>query len=240
MAELAKTSLNSDANLKAYYKLENANDSTATAYNLTNYGTTPFNSAKYSNGADFGTANSSRYLSIGNALGIDGGAISISCWVKIATQISAGHSFYTFVEQDSNNTKTQYYLAYQYNSGTPRLIYNRGRLNVSSAQLFYNVTLTPGTWYHLVLTYNGTTLKSYFNGSEVNVGGTAASGNGTGTWTDTFIVGKDYTANSGSDYFYGGMLDDIAVFNRALTAAEVTTLYTDPPAAGGGFLLNFV
>jgi hypothetical protein len=49
-------------NLRAYYKLENLNDSSGRGFNLTNNNSVAFSPAKYANGADFGTSGTNKGL----------------------------------------------------------------------------------------------------------------------------------------------------------------------------------
>lgn len=231
MAQLADTSLFNDANLVAYYKLEDVNDSKA-SFHLTNNGTTPFNSGKYGNGANGGTSNTTKYLSISNNLGIDGGNCSISAWININEAIGAGsgggNGEFTFVKQQSAGTDTAYFLTYEYNSGTPRLAFRRFRQGIAGDQATYTITLTVGLWYHLVLTYDTTNMRGYVN-NVLQAGPTAMSGVGTGA-TDQFSILADANSPSGQA---GAIVDDVAVFNKVLTVAEIDTLYNE--TISGGF-----
>lgn len=75
----------------------------------------------------------------------------------------------------------------------------------------------PGTtWTHLALTYDGTTLRLYVDGTET------ASTTHTGT-----IVTSSNPLRLGGNTIWGehldGRLDDVRIYNRALTPAEITT-----------------
>ncbi|TAM87876.1 hypothetical protein EPN42_10395, partial [bacterium] len=81
--------------------------------------------------------------------------------------------------------------------------------------------LQANTTYHVVATYDGTTMKIYLNGSAV------ASGTRTGT-----IVGYDSTHGLAigddaglSDPGYAGTVDEVAIYNRALSASDVLAHY---------------
>lgn len=82
-------------------------------------------------------------------------------------------------------------------------------------------------WYHFAATYNGTTLIMYING--VNVGSTSASGTISYTVSNPLCIGSepDNTVCNTGEY-WDGRLDDIRVYNRALTAQEVLDLYNVP------------
>jgi hypothetical protein len=74
------------------------------------------------------------------------------------------------------------------------------------------------TWIQVVCTLNGTNATIYFNGQLNQVGTGVTLGTGTGALT----IGK---INSGLPSFYGGLLDDIRIYNRPLSANEVAQLY---------------
>jgi tetratricopeptide (TPR) repeat protein/tRNA A-37 threonylcarbamoyl transferase component Bud32 len=78
-------------------------------------------------------------------------------------------------------------------------------------------TLISGHWYHLVGTYDGSTAKLYVNG---NLEATK-TGIGTINSTAPLLIGR---LNSGHEQFHG-LIDEVAVFNRVLNAADVQAAY---------------
>ncbi|MBP6825269.1 MAG: hypothetical protein KA165_01810 [Saprospiraceae bacterium] len=80
--------------------------------------------------------------------------------------------------------------------------------------------LTIGTWTHVVMVHDGTKDIIYFNG--VNVNEKAAAGALDAT-TQPLGIGFDPIANNN---WFNGTLDEVAVFNFALSGAEVASLYT--------------
>lgn len=80
--------------------------------------------------------------------------------------------------------------------------------------------IVAGQWYHVVGVYDNTAMKIYLNGSLVNSGTfdlTAIPSNSVAT-----TIGMQ---NGGSGSYFDGMLDDVRVYSRALSAAEVLQLY---------------
>ncbi|HVJ90075.1 MAG TPA: LamG domain-containing protein [Labilithrix sp.] len=74
-------------------------------------------------------------------------------------------------------------------------------------------------WHHLALTYNGTTLKLYLDGTE------SASAQTTYYVDKSTPVAIGTSAGLGTNnYYFPGAIDDVRVFNRAITAAEVAAL----------------
>ncbi len=78
------------------------------------------------------------------------------------------------------------------------------------------------TWKHYAMSYNGSTLRIYEDGVEVN--SVSASGDIGGT--NTFVIGHDPFDGAAGRYF-GGKLDDIRFYSRALSSTEVSNLYRD-------------
>jgi prepilin-type N-terminal cleavage/methylation domain-containing protein len=91
-------------------------------------------------------------------------------------------------------------------------IYN-GSSNSEVGTAMY--ALAPGTWYFLVGTYDGSTMRFYINGQQI---GSATS--------ISLVYGSPFAifptgTTGGSEY----SIDDYRVYNRALSAVEVQTLY---------------
>ncbi|MEI6191287.1 MAG: LamG-like jellyroll fold domain-containing protein [bacterium] len=82
----------------------------------------------------------------------------------------------------------------------------------------------PGVWQHIVITVDASgNGKIYVDGINV----TSATGqNKPQKINSTVLIGKQQPSNS----YYKGNLDDLRIYNRALTQSEVTQLYN----VGGG------
>jgi hypothetical protein len=83
-------------------------------------------------------------------------------------------------------------------------------------------TSGQGDWYHVTATYDGAEMKLYVNG--VLDGGPFALVT-TPASTDPLLIGKG-TGASGNTGPLQGSIDDIRIYNRALDAGEVATLYS--------------
>lgn len=89
-------------------------------------------------------------------------------------------------------------------------------------------TITSGAWVHVALSYDGNvTHKLYLNGYFVQ---TVTSANTLNTGSGRGILGAGWGDNAQCH----GVLDDVVMFNVALTGAQVTSLYngTAPVVAG--------
>ncbi len=79
-----------------------------------------------------------------------------------------------------------------------------------------------GQWYHVAATYDGSMMRVYMNGVE-NTGGSfpkALTGNVRNS-TASLYVGRD----SGTGYLFNGLIDEVRVYDRALSSSEVMDLY---------------
>ena len=77
--------------------------------------------------------------------------------------------------------------------------------------------MPPATWHHLAATYDRTNLRIYLDGVQV---GTRALTGSIGVSANPLRIGGN--AIWGENF--AGLIDDVRVFNRALTPAELTTI----------------
>ena len=75
------------------------------------------------------------------------------------------------------------------------------------------------TWYHLVCSFSNNQVAIFFNGSLIQTFNNISLINTNGL----YYFGKSY---SGTIQYLNGKLDDIGIWNRALTACEIQDLYT--------------
>ena len=80
--------------------------------------------------------------------------------------------------------------------------------------------LTDGNWHQLAMTYDGSNLKSFIDG--VQTASNPVSGNLSGTAGE---IGR-YLSNS---YVANGIIDEVRIYNRALSPSEITDLYNYAP-----------
>jgi prepilin-type N-terminal cleavage/methylation domain-containing protein len=86
---------------------------------------------------------------------------------------------------------------------------------------------SANTWYHAVATFDGTTAILYVNGSAVTTDN-AFYGTARDIANQTRI-GTGYSHNLAQQlYYFHGLIDDVRIYNRALTTSEVQQLYNNP------------
>ena len=77
----------------------------------------------------------------------------------------------------------------------------------------------PATWYDCVVTYDTKNVVIYVNGKAVSKPVPAAIGNIKGRW---FTIGG--TSPAGAGYAFKGLVSTAQIYNKALTAEEISTL----------------
>ncbi len=82
-----------------------------------------------------------------------------------------------------------------------------------------------GKWVHWVVTWDGTSAASsvrmYKNGVEIATSGTSGVGSRPSDSSNILTIGNKPTPNRGVD----GILDEVRIYNRALSAEEIKRLY---------------
>ena len=110
-------------------------------------------------------------------------------------------------------------LFYAKNGSTKKFYHLEGGNNTWTESMN---TFDPGEWHHIVVTVDSSgNGKLYVNGGQE---GTWS--NGTNSSVNKFSIGQEYdgSGSTPSDFF-DGKIDEVAVWNVDLSAADVTSLY---------------
>lgn len=83
-------------------------------------------------------------------------------------------------------------------------------------------TLNNQNWYHLAMSYDGTNVRLYINGS---VAATSANTSGPITTAAVPLCFGTNNATCGSNFLNAANIDDVRLYNRALTQSEIQNLY---------------
>lgn len=103
------------------------------------------------------------------------------------------------------------------------------RSETDAAEICTPSTMNVGEWSHFMVTGDASTFSLYLNGKLINTA--AHAGADYGSSVNNFAMGS--TVWDTLDNYYMGLMDEVAVWNRALTLAEITNLYR----RGGNTLL---
>jgi len=97
-----------------------------------------------------------------------------------------------------------------------RCLFNNGANGLS-----YNST-PVNTWYQVACTWNGSVINLYING--ISVGTSTYSGSLSYSNNFPWWIGADGTSTPGDNF--NGSIDDVRIYNRALSPAEIMALYS--------------
>jgi len=147
-----------------------------------------------------------------NFIPSENNSITLTVWVK-ANSISANPISNRIINIHRGSIAGSS-LALSLGSGNKVQFYNHSGLSTNS----WVNTVSVGNWYFIALTYDGTSFQKYFNG---NIDGS--------TITESLLAGGSYPAYIGSydgnGAFINGSIDDVRIYNRALSEQEVKDLY---------------
>jgi hypothetical protein len=139
---------------------------------------------------------------------------TIAFWLKKA----AGASNLTYLSKGAFNNG---FMVATGNPGTYIYI-NLFSNNVGTARCIDNGVILDQTWEHIAVTYNGTTIQFYINGApSVSCSATVPVGVSSSPLSIGGVNGSSPT----------GTMDEVRIYNRALSAQEVVAVYNDPGAA---------
>jgi hypothetical protein len=174
---------------------------------------------KLANALDFDGTN--EYVNMGDpangSLDFGTGNFTISAWIKAdTTQIDSNRSIVNKGAVASGDAGYWFHLN---SSGNLKLQIGNGS-TLESMSVSPAVDLRDNQWHHVVVVASRSSEKFYIDGVAKSKTGSISSINvSTGF---AFNVGGQGTANS-----YSGLIDDVRVYNRALTADEATNLFLE-------------
>ena len=202
--------VDANPNSIAYYKMSDATDQ------LGNYNGTASN-VNFNTEGKFGFAGafngSSSKVVLPDAVSSSiatASAFTISMWFNISGGSGRrflyffGRSTYIYLEVESDNTL-------------------RAVVNASggSVAIDDSTVLSNNVWYNAILTgSNAANLTLYLNGSSV----------GTASWDGTFGAASGVAVNIGNEnnaLYFNGSIDQVRIYNAAVSAANVTSLYNE-------------
>lgn len=137
-------------------------------------------------------------------------AITLEAWVKVASFPELGVTV--------GKNWDSYFLGVVADQRVRFMLYIDG----SQWNFYSNITLDAGTLYHIVATWRASDSKwtIYINGVQRGTG-TATAGN---ISTNTSKVGIGSISGGASAYPFHGIIDEVRIYKRALTATEIKAL----------------
>ncbi|MCC3159610.1 T9SS type A sorting domain-containing protein [Hymenobacter sp. 15J16-1T3B] len=140
-------------------------------------------------------------------INLSGSALSLECWVKVNAFKTGAPYISSLMGTEDGGSAAMLRL------GDAGLAANRVQFVLNGTNLASATALAANTWYHIAGVYDGATMKIYLNGVLDASGAAPASI----TSNAAFVLGRNYANSRCLD----GSLDELRVWKRALSAAEV-------------------
>jgi hypothetical protein len=172
------------------------------------------------------------------------GAFTVSAWIQNHRPVSTGSTNYTIVQKgiplaSTASLRGPFLLAWNKRTdilaGGPLYFHVRRSDDTADTSIRFSHNDTYlNQWSLITATFDGTSLREYRDG--VLVAGPTALGTATiKTSTHNVEIGGSSIAGSGH---FDGLIDDVRVYNRALSSTDITELYNastnNPPTANAG------
>jgi len=166
----------------------------------------------------------------GVALQFDGVDDYINCGNDESLNIMEAVTVEAWIKANSNPSENRFVVTKLDDVG--RVVYGLrtdwsnnyyGMVKVGGSRYYCpKIPISLNVWYHLVMTYDGETVKTYLDG-EFKTQNINPSGN-INTYSSSLSIGYSPYWSS----YWGGSIDDVRIYNRALSAAEILERYINP------------
>ena len=144
------------------------------------------------------------------ALNLTGRALTLSAWVNQRSR--SGWQIIVNKPYSSPHSRPFFDWSMHVEDGTGKLV---AYLGCDAQQRYSNASIPLNTWTHVAVTYDGSSIRHYINGALDRT--TGASCSVTNTNSRPIRVG----ANGAGVENFNGLIDDLRVYNRVLSASEV-------------------
>jgi hypothetical protein len=168
------------------------------------------------------------YIRIPNSTSLSTGVMTVAMWVNVSDFLKSSPSFFAWGGNRGSCQDT--YRTWYLPSGAIQASYQ----NVASSQVIRGAALANsstvklGEWAHYVFTYDGNTtsvtIAAYKNGALAKAPYTAADGLANCGSMLGIGTQEDYP-NMAYVRVFAGAIDDVRVYNRALSSSEIYELY---------------
>ena len=177
-------------------------------------------------GQAFSFSGGSAEIVVADNANLDVGQITIEAWVKPTT---SGHGRPILQKRSSVNVGGYTFETTDASDGPGPANGLQFAIWISGTQYLLQTpanVLTISAWQHVAATFDGTTMNIYVNG--ILQASQAASGAIDTDNADSLVMGLNVT-NAGYDW--NGFTDEVSLYNRALTSAEIQSIVN---AGGAG------
>ncbi|OYV03817.1 MAG: hypothetical protein CFE26_20170, partial [Verrucomicrobiales bacterium VVV1] len=199
----------------AWLKAEgNALDATSFGNHGVVNGSVPYVAGKVGNAFSF-NGNGANYVRIPNSASLQSSLLSVEYWIYF----NNAQNSVNVTKRSSSGAGDAWQVGISYSGGNFNLQFVGFQTN-GQLQDWYSPALSSpvGVWTHVAATYDGSTVRGYVNGTQVLTQSAALQ---LGTRNSDIFIGAYPTGIFSLD----GKVDELSIYNRALSAAEVLAIY---------------
>ncbi|KKS54543.1 MAG: hypothetical protein UV21_C0006G0001, partial [candidate division WWE3 bacterium GW2011_GWD2_42_34] len=218
---------------KGWWKMDEGYDNTAHntgSSGSTNNGT--ITGAAWSQDGKFDRAldfdGTSDYVTVATGEIVDQNTVTIEAWIY-PTSVNGAHDFTILAQNDNGAGYTTHNFGISGSSG--KLLYDNEL--PASGVLNSNTSITANQWQYVAVVRNADSVTFYLNG--------VADGSGTGearsssAAIDNTLIGARYYS-AAPQHQFAGKIDEVKIYNVALTASQVAQAYNRGKAMSFGAL----
>lgn len=152
--------------------------------------------------------------------------LSLSVWFQ-SSGTPAVSDFWTLARRRNTGGAPEGYAMFLSGGGPPTITFDLWYGASSSGITIGSPDLTDGGWHHAVGVIDATGMELWLDGVLV---GSAPKTSWTSSTAEPFVIGTNADADD-SMFDFEGSLDEVAVYSRALTSAEIADLFDDRATA---------
>ena len=146
------------------------------------------------------------------------GEVTFAFWIYREGDGCSAPRVFQFGDGSKENDLSGGHFVLGWANGEKRIGIEHSSAGIRHRDYNWGSDLDDRTWYHIAYTFNGSIAKLYINGQLINTRSTA----GSAKLEQQFSMGR---FNKPAYDAFNGKLDDIGVWNRALSDAEILGLY---------------
>ncbi len=152
--------------------------------------------------------------------------LTVEAWVMFTSLDSTGNStagqqYIVFKQNTRSSYFEGYYLGKERVSGKDIFAFGVSSSSGASVSVKSTSAITTGVWYHVAGVRGSNFIQLYVNGQLI--------GQASVTFAQNYGNFPLYFGSSGESYWdhkLAGLLDEVSLYSRALSAAEITAVYT--------------
>ena len=218
----------------AYYRFNgNANDASGNGNNGAIHGVTLTSDRNGNSNSAYSFDGVNDFIEVAHSDSLDiTSEISISLWTKMDNAGGSLSLNQYFISKGTGGWYTEdntynFYLANGADDWLVLTLCPEGGSGSDDSSNTYSPeidlsNLSSSEWYHFVATWDGSVIQLYKNGIHIEESDTDFSG-----IINSMVANLNIGVLGDGTRYFSGMMDDIRIYNRALSASEVQGLYNE-------------